>query len=126
MKRGSGFSARPALGVPTTAGPQAAEQGRGLVAVVDGQEGRAVEHSESALALRIPGAARELARPVPLAGVRTQDCPVFSVRLRHAGRAMERRENQDDLFSDDANGDDGIVQINERCRLQRRDGLSVV
>ena len=39
---------------------------------------------------------------------------------------MERRENQDDLFSDDANGDDGIVQINERCRLQRRDGLCVV
>ncbi len=33
---------------------------------------------------------------------------------------------QNDLFPDNADADDGIVFINDRCRLQRRDGFSVV
>ena len=39
---------------------------------------------------------------------------------------MSSHENQDELFPEDARTDDGIVYINDRCRLQRRDGFCVV
>ena len=39
---------------------------------------------------------------------------------------MVEHGKQDDVFPDDADADKGIVFINERCRLQRRDGFSVV